>query len=76
MNVMFQKLSDFVGKRIGYVRKGSVAFRLQLQQAGMRQLQQDIFAAHLYESVKAQKTGSPMQNEYRRQISDMSAKEA
>lgn len=39
-----------------------------LSPAGMRQLQQDIFAAHLYESVKAQKTGSPMQNEYRRQM--------
>lgn len=39
-----------------------------LSPAGMRQLRQDIFAAHLYESIKAQKTGAPMQNEYRRQM--------
>ena len=39
-----------------------------LSPAGMCQLRQDIFAAHLYESVKAQKTGVPMQNEYRRQM--------
>lgn len=39
-----------------------------LSPAGMRQLRQDIFAAHLYESIKTQKTGVPMQNEYRRQI--------
>lgn len=36
--------------------------------AARRMLQQDIFAAHLYEGVVAQKSGSSMQNEYRRQI--------
>lgn len=33
-----------------------------------RQLSTDIFAAHLYDSIVAQKTGRPIQNEYRRQI--------
>lgn len=40
----------------------------KLSPAGMRQLKQDIFAAHLYDSIAAQKTGRPIQNEYRRQI--------
>lgn len=38
------------------------------QSVALRMLAQDIFAAHLYEGVVAQKTGSPIQNEYRRQI--------
>ncbi|MBQ9135418.1 MAG: nucleotidyltransferase family protein, partial [Lachnospiraceae bacterium] len=33
-----------------------------------KQLAQDIFAAHLYDSTVAQKTGRTLQNEYRRQI--------
>ena len=36
--------------------------------AALHMLKQDIFAAHLYESVVAQKIGSPIKNEYRRQI--------
>lgn len=39
-----------------------------LSQAGLRMLNQDIFAAHLYDGVAAQKTGRPVENEYRRQI--------
>ena len=31
-------------------------------------LEQDLFASHLYEGIIAQKTGSPMVHEYRRQI--------
>lgn len=60
---LFSELS----KKLPLITKLSDADRL-LSPVGMRQLQQDIFAAHLYESVKAQKTGSPMINEYRRQI--------
>lgn len=33
-----------------------------------KQLYQDIFAAHVYEGLIAQKTGSPIRNEYRRKI--------
>lgn len=40
----------------------------QLSPLGLKQLSSDIFAAHLYDSIRAQKTGSPIQNEYRRQI--------
>ncbi|MGN1148968.1 MAG: nucleotidyltransferase [Lachnospiraceae bacterium] len=40
----------------------------QLSPLGLKQLSTDIFAAHLYDSIRAQKTGSPIQNEYRRQI--------
>ncbi|MDE5802085.1 MAG: nucleotidyltransferase [Lachnospiraceae bacterium] len=60
---LFSELS----KKLPLITKLSDADRL-LSPVGMRQLQQDIFAAHLYESVKTQKTGGPMLNEYRRQI--------
>lgn len=56
-----------LSKKLPLITKLSDADRL-LSLVGIRQLHQDIFAAHLYESVKAQKTGGPMQNEYRRQI--------
>ena len=56
-----------LSKKIPLITKLSDADRL-LSPVGMRQLHQDIFAAHLYESVKAQKNGGPMLNEYRRQI--------
>ncbi|HKM34894.1 MAG TPA: nucleotidyltransferase [Lachnospiraceae bacterium] len=39
-----------------------------LSQTGLKMLNQDIFAAHLYDGVAAQKTGRPIENEYRRQI--------
>ena len=39
-----------------------------LSTVGLSMLHQDIFAAHLYEGVAAQKTGRPIENEYRRQI--------
>lgn len=54
-------------KKLPLITKLSEAEKL-LSPVGVRQLHQDIFSAHLYESVKAQKTGSPMQNEYRRQM--------
>ena len=56
-----------LSKELPLITKLSDAEKL-LSSAGIRQLHQDIFAAHLYESIKAQKTGSPMQNEYRRQM--------
>ena len=34
----------------------------------LEMLQSDIFAAHVYDGIIAQKTGRPIQNEYRRQI--------
>lgn len=39
-----------------------------LTPAGKKQLSADIFAAHLYDSIAAQKTGRTLHNEYRRQI--------
>ncbi len=39
-----------------------------LSPIGIHQLQQDIFAAHLYDSIAAKKAGRPIINEYRRQI--------
>lgn len=39
-----------------------------LSPTGLKMLSQDIFAAHLYGSVAAQKSGGPIPNEYRRQI--------
>lgn len=56
-----------LSKELPLITKLSRAEKL-LSPVGVRQLRQDIFAAHLYESVKTQKTGSPMQNEYRRQM--------
>lgn len=56
-----------LSKELPLITKLSEAEK-QLSPVGICQLHQDIFAAHLYESIKAQKTGSPMQNEYRRQI--------
>ena len=40
----------------------------QLNAHANKQLSQDIFAAHVYDGIIAQKTGRPIQNEYRRQI--------
>lgn len=40
----------------------------QLSPLALRMLSQDIFAAHIYDSIVAKKAGRPMQNEYRRQI--------
>ena len=39
-----------------------------LSPLGIHQLEQDIFAAHLYVSIAAKKAGRPIINEYRRQI--------
>lgn len=39
-----------------------------LSETGLKMLDQDIFASHLYDGVVAQKTGRPVENEYRRQI--------
>ena len=59
----------------GALKAGSLPFISKLADAerllsdtGKKQLSQDIFAAHLYDSVAAQKTGRTLQNEYRRQI--------
>lgn len=40
----------------------------QLGTHAQKQLSQDIFASHIYDGILAQKTGRPIQNEYRRKI--------
>lgn len=60
---------------LGHLSKGSLPLLSKLADAanllsplGMQMLSQDVFASHLYDSIPAQKTGRPIQNEYSRQI--------
>lgn len=68
----FRKSSEAL---LGHLSKGSIPLLSKLADAdkllsplGIQMLSHDIFASHLYDSIPAQKTGRPIQNEYSRQI--------
>lgn len=59
----------------GSLKSGKIPLIAKLADAGnllsdtaLSILEQDIFTAHVYDSIAAQKKGGPIQNEYRRQI--------
>lgn len=59
----------------GLLKNGTIPLIAKLADAGKQLspsalsiLEQDIFAAHIYDGIAAQKKGGPIQNEYRRQI--------
>lgn len=68
----FRKSSEAL---LGHLCKGRLPLLSKLADAdrllsplGMQMLSQDVFASHLYDSIPAQKTGRPIQNEHSRQI--------